>query len=379
MLFRSIFATSCLIGAGLAVHWFALRCLMENHIEKRLGRLEVSQHAAASTLSYEDKAELRRYVDDSFSEAQRLTKSFQAEARAGVLQSRQHVDSVLFKLEHDLRAELARIRKKSDDSEDRNNLVLTHWRAADEKKLAELIKKIEQIHGEVQSWDRKLSSALLQQTSRVAANEGKYAELNSEFAKLRQEFQQKLNIALSQVSSQAASEKKLAELTKVIERIQGEVRSYVGKLESALFQQNSQSANEGDYAELSSEVAKLHQKFQKADRKLNTVLSMKSQAASEGMSAECRNEIARLSEEIRRLNEEIRNTDRKVNSAVSKMNSRASSEGNFAECSNEISRLRQKVSRIEGTVDRLVEDSRKPPTDPGVGSSAPKAKKYKQD
>jgi chromosome segregation ATPase len=172
-------------------------------------------------------------------------------------------------------------------------------------------------------------------------------------------------------------------------------------MESVVLQQKSRDA------ELSGEVAELRQEFQKTERKLKTALSeMNSRAASEGMSADCRNEIARLSQEIRKINsalsqmnsraasegtsadcrneiarlsQEIRNTSWKLNSALSQLNSRATSEGNFTECSNEIARLRHKMSRLEGTVDRLVEDSRKPPSDPGVGPSGPKPKKYKQD
>ncbi|KAM0822450.1 hypothetical protein ACQ4PT_071481 [Festuca glaucescens] len=212
----------CVLGAGLVVQGFGLRYITQKYVDSRLGSLDASQQAS-STLSDEAKAELRRYVDRKFSEAQRLTKSFQAEAMA----------------------ELARIRRQSDDSAER--------RAADEKKLAELTKEIGQIHGAVRA------DALLHQNSRVV-DEGKHVELRSEFSRLRHEFhktEQKLNTTLSQVSSRAADEKKLADLTKEIAQVHGEVRSCDRKLDSALLRQNSRTADEKKLAELTKEIAQV--------------------------------------------------------------------------------------------------------------------------
>jgi septum formation topological specificity factor MinE len=174
----------CLLGAGLVVHGLGLGYIISKYVDTRLGSLE----ASSSTLSDEAKAELRQYADMKFSEARLLTKSLHAEAKYAVVQNKKHVDGVVSETREELK------------------LVLAQHRAAEEKKLAQLTREIERIQGDVRNCNRKLDSALVQQSSR-ATEEGKNAELSGEVAELRQEFQrteQKLNTALSQVSSRVA-------------------------------------------------------------------------------------------------------------------------------------------------------------------------------
>lgn len=116
---------ACLLAAtvGLGVGY-----AIKRHVDETL-RVEPSGRAlghASSTLSDETKAELLRYVDGKFSEAQELTKSFQAEARADLLRARRQAENVISAFEAEARGELARTRKQ-----------IAEWRAADERVLAE--------------------------------------------------------------------------------------------------------------------------------------------------------------------------------------------------------------------------------------------------
>ncbi|KAI4993316.1 hypothetical protein ZWY2020_007629 [Hordeum vulgare] len=165
-------------------------------IKRHVDETDRALDHASSTLLDETKAELLRYVDGKFSEAQELTKSFQIEARANLLRDRGHAENAISAFEAESRGELARIRKQIADWRAADERTLTQFktevtetvnsRAANRGVSAECSMEFARIRQEIRGTDRRLSSVQSQLSTR-AANEGKFAECSSEIARLRQE------------------------------------------------------------------------------------------------------------------------------------------------------------------------------------------------